>query len=255
MQPLVGISTSELRTPPHVDPKPEADPIRRELALGLGYPKAIDAAGAVPLVIPPMAVGDLDTLLDRIDGLLLSGGPDLHPSFYGAEPDPQLGPTERELDAFELELVRRADARGKPILAICRGLQVLNVARGGTLVQHLPDVVGEAIDHRQTDPGDEPTHSVRVAPSSQLAHLLGARDTEVNSFHHQAVQQLGRGLRAVAWSPDGVIEGVEATDRPFAVAVQWHGESLQDRDDHRRLFRAFVAAAARHAGTAHSAAA
>lgn len=254
MQPLVGISTSELRTPAHVDPLPEADPIRRELALGLGYPKAIDAAGGVPLVIPPMAVGDLDGLLDRVDGLLLSGGPDLHPSFYGAEPHPKLGPTERELDAFELELVRRADARGTPILGICRGLQVLNVARGGTLIQHLPDAVGEEIDHRQTEPGDAPTHAVRVAPSSHLAHLLGARTSDVNSFHHQAVAELGTGLRAVAWSADGVIEGIEATDRQFSIGVQWHGESLQGRDDHRRLFGAFVAAAARSAPARRAAA-
>jgi putative glutamine amidotransferase len=254
VSPLVGISTSELRVPPHVEPLPESEPPRRELALGLDYPRAVDEAGAVPVVIPPMAVRDLDELLDRLDGLLISGGPDVDPSFYGAAPHPCLGPTEPELDAFELELVQRADARGMPILAICRGLQVLNVARGGTLVQHLPDEFGEEVQHRQTAPGRVATHAVRLEPGTRLAAMLGAGDVQVNSFHHQAIADLGRGLTAVAWSPDGVIEAAEATDRRFCVAVQWHAESLAGHDDHRGLFGAFVDAAARRAPAGRAAA-
>lgn len=243
MAPLIGISTSELRTPPHVDPLAESDPARRELALGLDYPRAVDAAGAIPMVVPPMAASDLDGLLDRTDGLLLSGGPDLHPSYYDAEPHDCLGPTEPPLDAFELELLRRADARGMPILAICRGLQALNVSRGGTLFQHLPEDVGGAIQHRQKAPGRVATHHVRLEADSLVAEALGEPEAEVNSFHHQAIRGLGRDLRAVAWAPDGVIEAIEASDRPFTVGVQWHAESLVGREDHQRLFQRFVAAA------------
>jgi putative glutamine amidotransferase len=242
--PLIGISTSELRTPPHVEPLAESDPARRELALGLDYPRAVDAAGGIPVVVPPMAASDLEGLLDRVDGLLLSGGPDLHPSYYGAEAHAFLGPTEPPLDQFELDLVRRADARGLPILAICRGLQALNVARGGTLYQHVPEDIGGELQHRQVEPGRVATHPVRIEPDSRLAAALGESEADVNSFHHQAAHTLGRDLRAVAWAPDGVIEAVEATDRPFVVAVQWHAESLTAREDHRRLFERFVQAAA-----------
>ncbi|UGS37438.1 gamma-glutamyl-gamma-aminobutyrate hydrolase family protein [Capillimicrobium parvum] len=254
-EPLVGISTSELRTPPHVEPLAESDPVRRELALGLDYPRAVDAAGAIPVVIPPMAAGDLNSLVGRLDGLLLSGGPDLHPSLYGAEPHAFLGPTEPPLDAFELELLRRADQAQLPLLAICRGQQALNVGRGGTLYQHLPEDVGGEIEHRQRQPGRVATHTVRIEPDSAVADALGATDIEVNSFHHQAIRDLGRGLRAVAWARDGVIEAIEATDRRFAIGVQWHAESLVARDDHQRLFRRFVDAAAQtRAGGARAAA-
>jgi putative glutamine amidotransferase len=244
MAPLIGISTSELRTPPHVEPLAESDPARRELALGLDYPRAVDAAGAIPVVVPPMAASDLEGLVARLDGLLLSGGPDLHPSYYGAEPHDFLGPTEPPLDEFELGLLRMADERELPILAICRGLQALNVSRGGTLWQHLPEDVGGEIQHRQRPPGRVATHPVRIHPGSLLARTLGETETTVNSFHHQAVRELGHDLRAVAWAPDGVVEGLEATDREFALAVQWHAESLTARKDHRRLFARFVDAAA-----------
>jgi putative glutamine amidotransferase len=252
--PLIGISTSELRTPPHVDPLAESDPVRRELALGLDYPRAVDAAGGIPVVVPPMAASDLDGLLTRVDGLLLSGGPDLHPSYYGAEPHAFLGPTEPPLDEFELDLVRRADERDLPILAICRGLQALNVSRGGTLWQHVPEDIGGELQHRQSEPGRVATHGVRIESDSRLAAALGASAIDVNSFHHQAARDLGRDLRPVAWAPDGVIEGLEATDREFVVAVQWHAESLTARDDHRRLFREFVEAAAAPATTRRQAA-
>jgi putative glutamine amidotransferase len=242
---LVGITTSELRTPPHVEPLAESDPVRRELALGLDYPRAVDAAGAIPVVVPPMAASDLDGLIARLDGLLLAGGPDLHPSLYGAEPHDCLGPTEPPLDEFELELVRRADRAGLPMLAICRGLQALNVARGGTLLQHLPEDVGGEIRHRQSEPGRIATHAVRVEPGSAVAEALGdATQLDVNSFHHQAIRDPGDGLRVVACAPDGVVEAVEATDRPFVLGVQWHAESLTAREDHQRLFRSFVAAVA-----------
>lgn len=231
--------------PSRTDPLPESEPQTRELALGLAYPAAVEGAGALPVVIPPLHVSDLDELLARLGGLVISGGPDLHPSAYGEEPHRALGPTEPDLDVFELELVRRADALAMPILALCRGAQVLNVARGGSLVQDLPDAVGTAVGHRQSEPGRIPTHGVVLASGSRLEGTMGRAAHEVNSFHHQAVARIGEGLEAVAWAPDGVIEAVEAVDRHFTIGVQWHAESLVEREDQAGLFRAFVTAAAR----------
>lgn len=241
MRPLVGISTSELRTPPRAEPLPEGEPPMRELALGLAYPRAVEAAGGTPVVVPPVYDADVEALLDRLDALLLPGGPDIHPSHYGEEPDPALGPTEPDLDAFELRLARRADARRMPILAICRGAQALNVARGGTLIQDLPG-------HRQTARGHVPAHPVRIDRGSVLGRSMRTTGADVNTFHHQAVRDLGRGLRAVAWAPDGVVEGIEAADRAFAVGVQWHAEGHTGRPEHDALFAAFVDAAAAYAG-------
>ena len=237
--PLIGISTSEMRSPERTRRLAESDPPERELALGLSYPKAIELAGAVPVVLPPLDVAGVDAILDRLGGLVLSGGPDLHPSAYGAEPDPDLGPTEPDLDLWELALARRADALGLPILGICRGLQVLNVARGGSLVQDLPG-------HRQEESGRMTTHVVRVESGTRLAAALGDGEHAVNSFHHQAVERLGERLHPVAWSPDGLIEGLEAADRPFVLGVQWHAESLVGRPDQDALFAALVEAAALH---------
>jgi putative glutamine amidotransferase len=244
--PVIGVSTSEMRSPQRAHPLPEGEPQTRELALGLSYPGSIDLAGAVPVVLPPVRLDHVDWLLDRLGGLMIPGGPDLHPDAYGAAPHPALGPTEPDLDAFELELVRRADARGMPILGVCRGMQVLNVARGGTLVQDIADELGDEIQHRQTEPGRVPTHDVDVVEDSLLAAALGPEREPVNSFHHQAVRKLGANLCPVASASDGVIEAVEATDRPFVVGVQWHAEALSHRGDHARLFTAFVEAAARY---------
>jgi len=245
MKPLIGVTTSEVRTAEQVDQTAQGEPPRREMALGLTYLRAIEAAGGLPVVIPPLELDAVDPLLDRFGGVCLSGGPDLDPSAYHTRRHPALGPVEPELDRFELELARRADARGLPILAICRGQQALNVARGGTLHQHLPDRPHTTIDHRQRAPAIKPTHGIETVRGSRLASLLGRRDARVNSFHHQAVDRLGTGLRAVAWSPDGVIEGVEAPGRDFVVGVQWHAETLVHRRDNAALFQGLVQAAAR----------
>jgi putative glutamine amidotransferase len=237
--PLIGISTSELRVPAQVKSAAEADPPRHELALGLTYPEAVERAGGLPVIIPPWVAG-IDALLGRLDGLLLSGGPDLHPSAYGQEPDPSLGPTERKLDEFELELTRRADELQLPILGLCRGQQVLNVVRGGSLIQDLP--TSDRVRHRQDAPGASATHLVTIEAGSRLAAIFGAGEHAVNSFHHQAVDELGRGLRATAHSSDGVIEAIEAVDRAFVLGVQWHAESLASEPDQGDLFRCFVEA-------------
>jgi putative glutamine amidotransferase len=235
MRPLIGVTTSELRPSSAGTLRRHGDPPHPEMALGMTYLRAIEAAGGMPVVLPPL--GDVDALLDRLDGVCLSGGPDLDPDAYGAaDRHAELGPTEPALDAFELALARAADVRGTPLLGICRGAQALNVARGGTLHQHVPG-------HRQTEPATATTHTVHVAEGSRLATLVGVRPLRVNSFHHQAVAVLGAGLRAVAHAADGTIEALEAPGSRFVVAVQWHVEGLVGEPRHRALFEALVVAA------------
>jgi putative glutamine amidotransferase len=239
-RPLIGVTTSEMRHAESINPTPEGEPpARLEMALGLPYLQGLEAAGALPMVMPPLAEDAIEPLLDRLDGICLSGGPDLDPEGYGATPHPELGPIEPDLDRFELAVARRADARGMPILAICRGTQALNVVRGGALHQHLPEISTE-IAHRQQIPGDQPSHPVRVDPESRLAAVLGGSELDVNSFHHQAIDRLGEGLRVSARAPDGTIEAVEDPDRPFLIGVQWHAETLVHRPYEAALFRKFV---------------
>ena len=236
MRPLIGVTTSELRAYAAGTLRRHGEPPLPEMALGMTYLRAIDAAGGMPVVLPPL--GDADALLERLDGVCLSGGPDLDPDAYGA-PDrhAELGPTEPGLDAFELALARAADERGLPLLGICRGAQTLNVARGGTLHQHLPG-------HRQTEAGSITTHAVQITPGTHLAQLCGAGGLAVNSFHHQAVDVLGHGLRAVARADDGTIEAIEGPGSRFVIGVQWHAEGLIAQDCQRALFDALVSAAA-----------
>jgi putative glutamine amidotransferase len=246
-RPLIGVTTSEVRAGGRKDQIPESEPSVREMALGLTYLRALEAAGALPMVIPPLPEEAIAPLLDRLDGICLSGGPDLDPATYGADPNPHLGPTEPDLDRFELEVARRADARELPILAICRGTQALNVARGGSLLQHLPDVSLE-IAHRQSTPGTETSHAVDIEPGSRLAAALGDEEVEVpdildvNSFHHQGIERLGKELKVTARAPDGTAEAIEDPSRPFLIGVQWHAETLVHRPYEAALFRHFVEA-------------
>ena len=235
MRPLIGVTTSELRASSAGTLRRHGEPPHAEMALGMTYLRAIEAVGGMPVVLPPL--GEAHALLDRLDGICLSGGPDLDPDAYGAlERHAELGPTEPSLDAFELALARAADERGMPILGICRGAQALNVARGGTLHQHVPG-------HRQTERATATTHTVHVEESTQLGALVGMRPLRVNSFHHEAVEKLGRGLRAVAHAADGIIEAIEAPGAGFVLGVQWHAEGLVDVPRHRALFEALVVAA------------
>jgi len=230
MRPLIGVTTSELRPSGASTLRRQGEPPHPEMALGITYAIALERAGGVPVVLPPV-VDDVEPLLDRLDGVCLSGGPDLDPDAYGArERHMELGPTEPSLDTFELALARGALARGLPLLGICRGAQALNVACGGTLHQHLPD-------HRQAEPGTVTTHDVEVLPGTRLAALIGAGTMAVNSFHHQAVDRLGSGLRIAARAADGTVEAIEGAG--FVVGVQWHAETLADC----RLFEALAVAA------------
>lgn len=244
-RPLIGVTTSEVRRAETVAPTPEGEPPHHEMALGLTYLRALEAAGGLPVVIPPLDLDAIEPLLDRLAGVCLSGGPDLHPQAYGAEPHESLGPTWPDLDRFELAIAARADARRIPLLAICRGTQALNVIRGGTLVQHLPDLAQSNgdVQHRQPNPGTEATHDIRIDPGSRLATTIDASDVDVNSFHHQAIDRLGDGLVATAWAADGTIEAIEDPSRSFLIGVQWHAELLTGRQEEGLLFRSFVEAA------------
>jgi putative glutamine amidotransferase len=242
-RPLIGVSTSEMRASANVTPTPEGEPPQEEMALGMRYLRAIEQAGGIPVVIPPLSTAAIEPLLGKLAGLCLSGGPDVDPVAYSAARHAALGPSWRALDEFELGLVTAADARRLPILAICRGLQVLNVSRGGTLHQHLPEIVGGRITHRQLAPGATSTHWAAFTGQSRLQRILGGSRTKVNSFHHQAVETVGEGLVVTARASDGTVEGLEAADREFVLAVQWHAECLVDRPGQARLFAALVEAA------------
>jgi putative glutamine amidotransferase len=244
MRPLIGVTTSELRPGAVATLRRHGEPPHPEMALGIPYVRAVEAAGGVPVVMPPLALAGVPDLVARLDGLLLSGGPDLTPAAYDQCPHTQLGPTEPRLDAFEYAAVREALRLDLPILGICRGVQALNVARGGTLHQHLPDVVGDGIVHRQSEVGRHPTHVVDVLAGTRLAGIVGPGALRVNSFHHQAVDRVGSGLAVCALAPDGTIEGIEDPAKPFVVGVQWHAETLADGAEHGALFEELVAAAA-----------
>ncbi len=240
-RPLIAVTTSELRRPEDVVARPQGEPPKLEVALATLYPEAIERAGGVPVIVPLLRPDAVAALLDRVDGVCLPGGPDLQPSAYGEEPHPELGPTEPRVDAVELALVKAADRRKLPILGICRGMQALNVARGGTLHQHLPDIVGDRLQHRQPEHGSIATHLVETAPHSRLRSTLGGPKLEVNSFHHQAVDALGKNLAATAWAEDGTIEAIEQPGERMVMGVQWHAEGLRA---HGPLFDLLIEAAA-----------
>jgi putative glutamine amidotransferase len=190
----------------------------------LAYVRAVERAGGRPLVVPPSDDG-LEETLDALDGVIFSGGGDLDPELYGADPHDETDEPRKERDAAELRLLEAALDRDMPVLAICRGSQLLNVARGGDLVQHLPETVGHE-QHRH-DPGSFSDHDVKVAAGSRLGGLLGDR-APVKSHHHQGYGRIGSGLREVAWAEDGVVEGLEDTDKRFALGVLWHPEEGED---------------------------
>jgi gamma-glutamyl-gamma-aminobutyrate hydrolase PuuD len=199
------------------------------------YVEAVERAGGRALVVPPSDDGVEETL-DALDGLVLSGGSDLDPSLYGAQAHPETRDTRPERDRAELALLRGALARDLPVLAVCRGSQVLNVALGGTIVQHLPEAVGHE-SHREVR-GQFSELSVRIEPQSKLGEVAGTA-ADAKSHHHQGYGELGEGLHPVAWADDGTIEALEDPQRRFAVGVLWHPEAGEDA----RLFDALVAEA------------
>jgi len=201
----------------------------------LDYVDAIDRAGGRALVIPPAEDGVSETL-DALDAIVFSGGADVDPAHYGAEPHPETDTPQARRDAAEMTLLHAALERDMPTLAICRGFQLLNVARGGDLVQHLPEEVGHD-DHKQI-PGEFAVHPVEVKEGSRLGQLVGPTP-RVTSHHHQALGRVGDGLVESAWAADGTLEGVEDPSHRFVVGVQWHPEAGEDA----ALFEALVAQA------------
>ena len=196
------------------------------------YVRSVEQSGAVPVVLPPVTPDDAPALLDRLDGIVLSGGVDVDPALYGQEPHPRLGRVNRRRDDFELALVLEALRRDVPILAICRGHQVLNVATGGTLVQDIPSLLEGQVKHDGPGPRWRRAHRVEVTAPSRLREILGQDAVCVNSIHHQAVDRVGDDLVVSARCPeDGVIEGLERPASRFVVAVQWHPESFWNQPD------------------------
>ncbi|WP_433334075.1 gamma-glutamyl-gamma-aminobutyrate hydrolase family protein [Spirillospora sp. CA-294931] len=206
--------------------------------LPYAYVEHVERAGAQPVILPP--AGDPAELIDRLDGLIVAGGGDVDPAAYGAARHKSVSHVRGFRDHAELALVRAALDRDLPFLGICRGLQVLNVALGGTLVQHLPDVVGDS--SHSPSPGVYARFPVEIAPGTRTAEAAGRTAPTVAHYHHQAIDRLGHGLRATAWSADGTIEAAELAGRRFALGVQWHPEAGDDS----ALFDALAAVATAH---------
>jgi putative glutamine amidotransferase len=216
--------------------------------INAAYVRSVVAAGGVPLVVSPLVGPSLaGRALDGVDGLLLSGGEDMHPAWYGQAASPFLYPPSRERDLSELALFAVARERGMPVLGICRGIQLINVAMGGTLYQDLPSERPGSVGHDAGGARDARTHPVRLAAGSRAAQVLGAAELSVNSFHHQAVARLADGLIASGWTEDGVIEAVESpADGSWLLAVQWHPEEMHADvvAPERGLFGGLIEAAA-----------
>ncbi len=236
-RPLIGMTTSEVRNPVRDELLPHADAGPEEMILGFHYMRAIARAGGLPAVMAPVPDSACADLVERFDGILIPGGPDVDPANYGRERHPGLGPTWPELDRFEIVVVREAERLGKPVLAICRGHQVLNVTLGGTLIQHLPDVIGK----RDADGHYLHHNDIDLVTGSNVALAMGTTRPRGHCVHHQAVAKLGDGLVVTAWAGD-VVEAVELPDR-WVVGVQWHPEDTAATDRAQQaLFDAFVAA-------------
>lgn len=216
-------------------------------AIARTYVQAVSLAGGTPLVIPPYLENDLlRGAFDGVDGLILSGGGDIHPASFGETDSGLLWRVDKRRDRGELSLARWALKEKLPVLAICRGIQTLNVAAGGTLIQDIPTQTSSVLSHSCVAGRPLPTvaHTVSVAPDSRLADLIGPGEVGVNSAHHQAVKDVGEELIVVARAPDGVIEAVEAPNHPFCIAVQWHPEAMvESAPAMRRLFDGLIKAA------------
>lgn len=236
--PLIGITAGN-------DPK-----LSGCYVLRWDYIRCIERAGGVPIVLAPSGHALHSSLVDRLDGLVLTGGLDIEPGAYGETPHPTVTKTSKERDEFEFLLVEGALLRDLPVLAICRGQQVLNVVRGGTLLQDIPTQTPSPLSHDDPErPRHAMAHPVSIVPCTTLHRVLCSDQVDVNSFHHQAVDRLGDGLIITARSGDGIVEGIEVAGAPFAVGVQWHPEAFWNHGGaFAPLFDALIDAARRHRG-------
>lgn len=235
LRPVIGLPCAPMR---------RADTMSLVYACNPNYAHAIEAAGGVPVLLPLWERPDSrEALRGRLDGLLLMGGGDIDPAHYGQEAIRETEPPEVARDTLELDLIRGALAEEVPLLGVCRGMQALNVARGGTLYQDIASQLPAAQLHTLGGTGMDRLHDIEVRRGSRLAEILGGERHAVNSYHHQAINVLGEGLSIAAWTDDGLAEAVEVPDHPFALAVQFHPERMYEHDPAvRRLFEAFVAA-------------
>ena len=234
MKPLIGVTSSPRESAYLNEPPDETAPT--------AFGDVIAAAGGVPVIVPVYLDLDQD-LFDRLDGVVVTGGGDVDPARYGRPMGPKTVGVDPRRDAFEIDLIRMAAERDVPLVAVCRGIQTLNVALGGTLVQDVPSDVPGALLHMDPDHALSGSHGVRIDPASPLAEMVGGTEPMVNSLHHQAVDEPGPDLRAVARAPDGLIEGLELPGHRFFFGVQWHPELLGTDDPSFGMFRAFVEAA------------
>lgn len=214
-------------------------------SLTLNYIKAISSSGGIPVILPSVSrEEDIARLVDMCDGFCFTGGVDIHPKYYGEEKLDVCGEIHDPRDVFEMWAIRHVLESGKPLIGICRGEQLINVALGGSLYQDLPTDRPSDIDHRQTAPRSETTHTASVLPGTPFAELLGVETVNVNTIHHQAIKRLGEGLRAMAVASDGVVEAIYHESHPYLRAYQWHPEALYESDEASvRIFNDFIRAA------------
>jgi putative glutamine amidotransferase len=238
MKPVIGIGSDVLLTSGERD---------RAFAYTT-YTEALRKAGAIPVVIPPQPE-NASAIVEHLDGLLLAGGYDCDPSIYGEERHPTCETMDERRQSNDLALARAARERSVPTLGICLGLQVMNVAAGGSLIQDINSHLETEIAH-VSDPEDRARHDVRIEPDTKLATILGAGfELNVNSSHHQAVNRVARGFRVTAKAPDGIVEGLEDPSHPFYLGVQWHPEDMAEEQSAAALFGALVEAARKYAKT------
>lgn len=243
--PRIGLTTS-------VSTQTTNGEVRTSYDMPSDYVRAVRAAGGLPVLLPP-GEDHLDAILDLVDGLIFIGGADIDPARFGESPHPRTAGINEEHDEFELALLQRAWERDVPTLCICRGIQVLNVARGGTLYQDLPDQYPDAHMHQQRDQGmqrGDIGHDVALAAGDNpLRRIMGADTIDVNTFHHQAIRDVAPGLEVLATAPDGVIEAVHDPSRSFLLGVQWHPEGLAaQKAEELALFQELIAKATARRG-------
>lgn len=210
--------------------------IREAVLSPVSYTRAVERAGGTPVILPPVPSSSVPSLVAKIDALVVAGGRDVDPSLYNEAPHDQTDVPDHRRDRFEILMIRAAIEADLPFLAICRGMHILNVARGGTLIQHLPDRLGS--ESHKPDPVKMTIHDVEISAASNLGRVLGAT-AQVPAAHHQGIDRIGSGLLTVAWTPDQVVEAVELQEHKFGIGVQWHPEEGDDT----RIFEALVAAA------------